>query len=102
AHLALLNARLLDFRLRNVTTTFHGGYFAANKQYIEQLPVRLPRRSATLIELVETMLGLQRERAKARHPQDKERIEREINATDRQIDRLVYELYGLSDEEIRI
>jgi hypothetical protein len=25
-----------------------------------------------------------------------------IDATDRQIDRLVYELYGLTDEEIRI
>jgi hypothetical protein len=27
---------------------------------------------------------------------------REIEATDRQIDQLVYQLYGLSDEEIRI
>ena len=27
---------------------------------------------------------------------------RQIEATDREIDRLVYELYGLSDEEIRI
>ena len=26
----------------------------------------------------------------------------QIEATDRQIDRLVYELYGLSDDEIRI
>ena len=26
----------------------------------------------------------------------------QIEATDREIDRLVYELYGLSDEEIRI
>ncbi|MEX0701429.1 MAG: hypothetical protein WD069_04975 [Planctomycetales bacterium] len=29
-------------------------------------------------------------------------IERRIAATDRRIDRLVYELYGLSDEDIRI
>jgi hypothetical protein len=29
-------------------------------------------------------------------------IERQIAATDRQIDALVYELYGLTDEEIRI
>jgi hypothetical protein len=27
---------------------------------------------------------------------------RQIDATDRQIDRLVYELYGLTEEEIRI
>ena len=29
-------------------------------------------------------------------------LARQIDATDRRIDRLVYELYGLSDEEIRI
>ena len=33
---------------------------------------------------------------------DKTPLERQIAATDRQIDRLVYELYGLSEEEIRI
>jgi hypothetical protein len=29
-------------------------------------------------------------------------LERQIAATDRQIDELVYELYGLTEEEIRI
>jgi hypothetical protein len=33
---------------------------------------------------------------------DKSPIQRQINATDRQIDQLVYELYGLTDDEIRI
>ena len=35
-------------------------------------------------------------------PQDKERLGREIESTDRAIDRLVYELYGLNEEEIKI
>ncbi len=34
----------------------------------------------------------------AKTPHDKA----QIDATDRQIDRLVYELYGLTEEEIRI
>jgi len=29
-------------------------------------------------------------------------LQRQIDATDRQIDQLVYELYGLTDDEIRI
>jgi len=29
-------------------------------------------------------------------------IQRQIDATDKQIDQLVYELYGLTDNEIRI
>ena len=32
----------------------------------------------------------------------KEMLQRQIDATDRQIDRLVYELYDLTEEEIRI
>ena len=35
-------------------------------------------------------------------PHDTEIIQRQIDATDKQIDRLVYELYGLTDKEIRI
>jgi type I restriction-modification system DNA methylase subunit len=35
-------------------------------------------------------------------PQEKESLQREIEATDRQIDQLVYELYGLTEEEIKI
>ena len=33
---------------------------------------------------------------------DQTAIHRQIDATDRQIDRLVYELYGLTDDEIKI
>ncbi|MBI5297908.1 MAG: restriction endonuclease [Chloroflexi bacterium] len=35
-------------------------------------------------------------------PQEKESLARELESTDKRIDSLVYELYGLSDEEIRI
>jgi hypothetical protein len=40
--------------------------------------------------------------AVAKVPQDKPALPRQIDATDAQIDRLVYELYGLTEEEIRI
>jgi hypothetical protein len=35
-------------------------------------------------------------------PQAQTFLQRQIDAPDRQIDRLVYELYGLTEEEIRI
>jgi hypothetical protein len=38
--------------------------------------------------------------AKTAH--EKTILERQIDGTDRQIDRLVYDLYGLTDEEIKI
>ena len=33
---------------------------------------------------------------------EKQFIKRQIDATDKQIDQLVYDLYGLTDEEIKI
>ncbi len=38
---ALLNSRLLDRYLRLISTNFRGGYFAANKQFIERLPIKV-------------------------------------------------------------
>jgi predicted nucleic acid-binding Zn-ribbon protein len=40
--------------------------------------------------------------AAAKTPQEQTMLQRQIDATDRQIDRLVYELYGLTDAEIKI
>jgi hypothetical protein len=55
-----------------------------------------------LVELVEQMLALHRQLAAARTPQEQTALARQIAATDTQIDRLVYDLYGLNEEEIRI
>jgi hypothetical protein len=41
-------------------------------------------------------------RQAARTPHERTAVERQSAALDREIDRLVYELYGLTDEEIRI
>jgi hypothetical protein len=45
---------------------------------------------------------LERSRADTKTPHDQTSLQSQIAATDRQIDQLVYELYGLSDEEIKI
>jgi hypothetical protein len=45
---------------------------------------------------------LHRQLAAARTPQEKTALERQIAATDTQIDRLVDDLYGLTEDEIEI
>ena len=55
-----------------------------------------------MVSLVDQMLELHKRLGEARTPDAKQRIERQITATDRQIDNLVYELYGLTEEEIAI
>ena len=53
-----------------------------------------------LVELVQTMLDLQRQLSSPGSEHERTLLARRIEATDRQIDRLVYELYGLTEEEI--
>ncbi|MBN1361090.1 MAG: hypothetical protein JW993_10875 [Sedimentisphaerales bacterium] len=48
------------------------------------------------------VLDLHGRLATAKTAHGKTAIQRQIDATDRQIDQLVYQLYGLTDEEIRI
>ena len=48
------------------------------------------------------MLDLHKELAKATIPQSKSVLQRQIDTADQQIDRLVYELYELTEEEIKI
>jgi len=55
-----------------------------------------------MVELVEAMLTLHKQLAAAKTPTEKTFLQRQIEATDQQIDALVYELYGLTEEEIRV
>jgi len=55
-----------------------------------------------VVGLVETMLKLHKDLPKAKTPHEQEFLHRQIAATDNAIDALVYELHGLTKEEIRI
>jgi hypothetical protein len=55
-----------------------------------------------LVSLVNTMLTLHKELQKANFDSDREPIQRQISATDKKIDALVYKLYGLTEQEIEI
>lgn len=56
-----------------------------------------------MVSLVEQMLSLHKNAARdGIPPNEKELLERQIKSTDRQVDELVYQLYGLTTEEIQI
>jgi len=108
--LGLLNSSVLNFYLKQVSTQMRGGFFRYFSQFLEQLPIRkidfsVPADKARfdrMVALVERILALHRQAAEARTDQEKAVAQRQIEATDRQIDRLVYELYGLSEVEVAI
>jgi hypothetical protein len=108
--LGLLNSRLLFWCLRAMSNVFRGGWITCTKQYFGELPIRTVDLSNArdkvdhdqIVELVEGMLRLHKDLAGAKTPNEKERLQRQIAATDAQIDQLVYELYGLTPDEIKI
>jgi hypothetical protein len=85
-----------------------GNYYEPSFVYLKNFPIRkIDTKNKRDIEthgkivcLVERMLSLHKQ--SKRTPQAKEVLQREIEATDKQIDKLVYELYGLTEEEIKI
>jgi adenine-specific DNA-methyltransferase len=108
--LGLLNSKLLYWILRGISNIFRGGWITCTKQYFGELPIRVidPTNKSDvaahdrIVSLVEKMLDLHKQRAAARTPHEQTALDRQISATDIQIDRLVYDLYGLTEEEIKL
>jgi hypothetical protein len=108
--LGLLNSSLMDFYYRNLTAVYRGGYLRFFAQYLVQLPIRPidstnpadAVRHDRMVQLVEEMLSLQKQSAVARTGHEKTMLQRQIDAVDRRIDLLVYELYALTEDEITI
>jgi type I restriction-modification system DNA methylase subunit len=110
--LGLLNSRLMTYILSITSSQIRGGFLRWKRQYVEQLPIRTinfddpadKARHDRMVALVETMLRLKREHAAESQVFSDKRheIKEEIDRTDAQIDALVYELYGLTDEEIAL
>ena len=108
--LGVLNSRVSDFFIHSISSTKQGGYFEYKPMYVQQIPIHTinPFHAQDvaihdrMVALVEQVLALHKQLAEAKTPHDKTAIQRQVDATDRQIDRLVYELYELTEEEIKI
>ena len=87
--LAVLNSKLADWYIRQLGVTRNGGYFEYKPMFIEQLPVPMIDEDTQVpyIRLVDKILE------EKRALNDTQFLESEIN-------RLVYALYHLSEEEI--
>ena len=104
--LGLINSNLVNWYFsRSYPSNNH---IASNQ--LAQIPIRTINFSDStdkachdkMVALVERMLALHKQKADVKTDHEKNLIERQIEATDKQIDALVYELYGLTEEEIRI
>jgi len=80
------------------------------KIHLDEFPIRTINfsdpadvaRHDRMVALVERMLDLHKRLATAQTPNDKTLLQRQITATDKEIDGLVYDLYGLTEDEIAV
>jgi hypothetical protein len=108
--LGLLNSQLIEFYFKNTSVPKAGGFYIYKTMFLKTIPIRTidfsnpdeKTKHDKMIKLVDRMLDLHKKLAAARIPDEKTRIQREITTTDSQIDRLVYNLYDLTPDEIAI
>ncbi|MBN8586213.1 MAG: N-6 DNA methylase [Ignavibacteria bacterium] len=105
--LGLINSKLLFWYLRNISNIFRGGWVTCTKQYFGRLKIKNIKDENkniyyAIIENVDNLIKTKSVLNRVNTDKDKTFYENKSNALDRQIDRLVYELYGLTEEEIKI
>jgi type I restriction-modification system DNA methylase subunit len=108
--LGLINSKPLEWYIRQTATQMRGGYYSFESRFIKGLPIRTidfsnpadKARHDQMVALVQQMLELHKRQQAAKSDQDRQLYQRQIDATDKQIDALVYELYDLTSDEIRI
>ncbi len=102
----LLNSKLLSFYFKSMHSNFRSGYFGANKQFLDRLPIhpidftnpaekaahdRIVAHVETLLKLMPQQDGLSREALRI--------IKAQISTAETAIDHEVYALYGITKSE---
>jgi hypothetical protein len=96
--------------MHSISSTKQGGYFEYKPMYLQQLPIRTidfnnPSEKAIhdkLVYRVGRMLDLHKKKTCLPPSAERDKIEREITVTDEKIDEIVYGLYRLTSEDIKI
>ena len=108
--LGFINSKLMNFYFQDKIGST-GEIFSQMKIiYLEKLPIHTidfsnisdKSKHDKIVNLVDRILGLYNTLVKEKSSYEKTIIQRQIDATNQQIDRLVYELYGLNQKEIAI
>ena len=108
--LGLLNSKVIEFFHKQVSVPKAGGFFEYKTQFLNLYPIKkinyldLEEKSKhdSLVSFVEKILEAYKQLQDAQTEQSKIQTKRKIQSLNNSIDQLVYELYELSPEEIKI
>lgn len=89
--LGFMNSKIGEYLIREYVTKLDTGGYMMQKVFIEEIPVMSPKKDEQITSKVTEIISLKKENPQA----DTSKLEAEI-------DQMMYELYGLSEEEIAI
>ena len=94
----------MTFLNRKIGKSLRGKYYSYEGRIIGNYPIieLSLDDQRPFINLVEKMIQLIEDIAYCKTPMEKKLLEIQLKKTDDELDTLVYELYGLTDEEIAI
>lgn len=100
--LGIINSRLLNWYYHTLNPEVGEALAEVKKTNVEVLPIVKPLGSQQekLVELVDTMLKVNVQFLKAATDQEKAALKRQMEITDRQIDKFVYRLFDLTEAEV--
>ena len=108
--LGLLNSKLLDYFIKSIASTKQGGYYEYKPMYLAKIPIKIinqaddtdVRLRRNIEQFVEQVLGLNSELHSCKIPERIEQLKSHIHHIENKINELVYQIYGLAEEEIGI
>ena len=103
--LALINSKLMDYFYWFINPEKGEALAEVKKRHLEILPIVILEKSKEITKInkiVSQMLETQKQFQAATSEGDKAVYKQKIDLLDKQIDDLVYKLYDLTDEEIKI
>ena len=108
--LGLINSRVMNWFFKKCCLTNEKSIAQVKTVDLVKLPIRIvdfsnlrdKSRHDKIVTLVEQMLAAKQQLAIAQSDKDKSFYTHRCDGLDRQIDALVYDLYGLTDDEIRL
>lgn len=100
----ILNSKLIAFWLKN-KGKMQGSNYQVDKEPLLNIPIvntKDEKVKSKLVKLVDNIIAINKKLVGENNPNTKEILERQVRALDGEIDRLVYGLYQLTEEEINI
>ena len=101
--LALLNSKVLEFYLKNISTPFRGGYFSYGKRFIERLPIVLGNKLdiEKISKLSKEQVNLNAELLNSRISETNRsiKIKAIIESNDHILNEMIFQLYGMTNSE---